>query len=199
MEERLDAVPPLLREASMKKSHLSTFLVSFALTALLAACGSGQPENPVVEVVTATSPPTQTEFVPSSTPDPCLPGNIEAEVEKVHKFMREFDDASLLAANMPQEQLGDAIANLQKIRRDAEDQEVPSCLNTLKTYQIAHMNSVINTLIAFMGDTDQATVDQGIAVARQQHDDYTLELARILGLTVVPADEAQTLQVTPTP
>jgi hypothetical protein len=57
----------------------------------------------------------------------------------------------------------------------------------LKTYQIAHMNSVINTLIAFMGGNDQQTVDQYLALARQQHDQYTLELARVLGLTVVPA------------
>jgi hypothetical protein len=48
------------------------------------------------------------------------------------------------------------------------------------------MNSVIDTLVAFMGGTDQQTLEQGIATARQQHDDYTLELARILGLTVVP-------------
>lgn len=101
--------------------------------------------------------------------------------------MREFDDASILASNMPREQLSSSIADLQRIRREAEDELIPNCLLTLKMHQIEHMNSVIDTLVAFMGGTDQQTLEQGIATARQQHDDYTLELARLLGLTVVPA------------
>jgi len=113
--------------------------------------------------------------------------------------MREFDDASALAANMPLEQLSDPIANLQKIRRNAEDEQIPPCLTNLKDYQIKHMNSVINTLIAFMGGANQQDLDQGIAAARQQHDQYTLELARILGLTIVPATAVVTPSETPTP
>jgi hypothetical protein len=183
----------------MKKSYLSNILFAFVLTTLLVACAGSQARNGDVEVATASPIPIPTEIVPTATPDPCLPGNIEVEVEKVHKFMREFDDASVLAANMPREQLSDGIADLQKIRRDAEDQIAPTCLITLKTYQIAHMNSVVNTLIAFMGDSDQATVDQGIALAREQHDNYTLELARVLGLTVVPAGGITTPPVTTIP
>ncbi|HAV78500.1 MAG TPA: hypothetical protein DCX53_14220, partial [Anaerolineae bacterium] len=115
-----------------------------------------------------------------------------------HKFMREFDDASTLASSRPREELGDSIAGLQQIRRAAEDQPTPSCLATLKTHQVSHMNSVINTLIAFMGGAEQTTVDQGIALARDQHDKYTLELARLLGLTVEPA-VVITPELTPSP
>ncbi len=62
------------------------------------------------------------------------------------------------------------------------------------------MNSVINTLIAFMGGAGQQSLDQGIALARQQHDQYTLELARLLGLTVVPATAPPSApSETPTP
>lgn len=128
----------------------------------------------------------------SATPDPCTPPQIEVEIQELHRHMREFDDASLLASNIPREQLGDSIAELQRIRREAEDEEIPACLTNLKMVQVQHMNTVIATLIAFMGGTDQETLDQGIALARQQHDLYTLELARLLGLTVVPVS-------TPTP
>ena len=78
---------------------------------------------------------------------------------------------------------------------------MPVCLETLKTYEVDHMNSVINTLIAFMGGAEQPTVDQGINIARQQHDEYTVELARLLGLTVDPASPAaiNTPTETPTP
>jgi hypothetical protein len=115
--------------------------------------------------------------------------------------MREFDDASTLAASMPREQLSEPIADLQRIRREAEDEEVPPCLSTLKDYQIQHMNSVISTLIAFMGindplaldcveiaaDSQEAVICQTIASARQLHDEYTLELARILRIPIVTA------------
>jgi hypothetical protein len=61
------------------------------------------------------------------------------------------------------------------------------------------MNTVINTLVAFMGGADQAAVDQGIALARDQHDQYTLELARLLGLTVEPASTIIVPTQTPGP
>jgi hypothetical protein len=144
----------------------------------------------------ATSLPT---LAITSTPDPCAPENIETEVQKVHEFMREFDDSSALAASRPREQLAEAIADLQRIRREAEDQPTPICLADLKTYQISHMNSVISTLIAFMAGSEQATVDQGIALAREQHDQYTLELARLLGLTIEPATVIPLPTATATP
>ncbi len=181
----------------MKKHSQFAIGLVLALMVLLSACGANIP--------TANSTPSAT-TIPTftNTPDPCAPENIEAEVQKVHKYMREFDDASALAASRPREQLADAIADLQKIRRDAEDQPIPHCLGDLKTYQISHMNSVINTLIAFMGGSDQKLVDQGIALARQQHDQYTIELARLLGLTIEPATvvplmTATSIPATPTP
>jgi len=52
------------------------------------------------------------------------------------------------------------------------------------------MNAVINTLVAMMNGSDQQTIDQGIASARSQHDRYLIELARVLGLTIEPANAA---------
>jgi hypothetical protein len=127
--------------------------------------------------------------------------------------MREFDDASKLAASMPREQLSTPIANLQKIRRDAEDELIPPCLAKLKDYEILHMNSVINTLIAFMSVNDPLAVDcvdveqnteeeaicQSIASARQQHDQYILELAKLLELPIVTPGATIKASETPTP
>lgn len=168
----------------MKQHERGFFLVFLILSVLLSGCGTVAPI-----VITATAPPETPTSISTFTltPDPCAPGNIETAVNAVHSHMREFDDASLLAANMSKDKVGDAIPNLQRIRREAEDQPIPACLANLKTYQVAHMNSVINTLIAFMGGADQKTVDQGISIARQQHDQYTLELARVLNLTIITA------------
>ena len=179
----------IFMDGPMKQKPL--ILVPIFLALILSACG-GQPEPasepagqpaPAVEQPTFAAPastPTN-----ASTPDPCAPENIRTEIESVHKLMREFDDASLLASNTPLDQLNPTIADLQRIRRDAEDQDAPACLMNLIQFQLAHMNTVINTLLGFLSGADQEALNQGIALARQQHDQYTLELATLLGLTVV--------------
>jgi PBP1b-binding outer membrane lipoprotein LpoB len=188
----------------MKKSVLCSAAI-LVLIMILAGCGNppatATPEITETEVEVE---PTETEAVsvpiePTSTLDPCSRPQLETEVQDVHRHMREFDDASILASNMPREQLSSSIADLQRIRREAEDEEIPACLSNLKAIQVQHMNSVISTLIAFMGGTDQQTLDQGISLARQQHDEYTLELARLLGLTVVPATLPPAPSATATP
>lgn len=181
------------------------FVFFFILTLVAAGCGSAPATTTPTTIPGATeeqatsAPPAASDV--SVTPDPCVLPLLEAEVQKVHRHMREFDDASILASNMPREQLSGSIADLQRIRREAEDEPIPNCLLSLKTHQVEHMNSVIDTLVRFMGGTDQQTLEQGINAARRQHDDYTIELARLLGLTVVPATVPvlNTPTETPTP
>jgi hypothetical protein len=188
----------------MNKSSLLGLIFLISSMMVISGCGNNPTPETVKNIATSTPVPTNTPL-PSptititNTPDLCASGNVETIAEKVHSHMREFDDASILAANMPREQLSGPVANLQKIRREAEDEQIPPCLAALKNYQINHMNAVINTLIAFMGGAKQQDLDQGISAARQLHDQYTLELARILGLTVVPATAIVTPQQTPTP
>jgi len=43
----------------------------------------------------------------------------------------------------PVEQLPGIISNLQRIRRSAEDPQIPACLGQLKTHQLNHMNLMI--------------------------------------------------------
>ena len=173
----------------MKK--LFCFATILTLVIVLAACAPTIPpttppatepgvEATATDVVAATLEPT-------ATSDPCSMPQLEKEVNEVHSHMREFDDASALAGSIPREQLSSSIADLQRIRREAQDEEIPACLTKLKEIEVQHMNSVIETLLAFMRGTDQQTLDQGISLARQQHDQYLLEYARLVGLTVVPA------------
>jgi len=189
----------------MKKALL--VIISVIVLALaVAGCGTAASTPPTDSTAatpsTLIAPATETETEPStvtSTPDPCSPGQIEGEVQKVQKHMREFDDASTLASSTPRDQLSGSISDLQRIRREAEDQPIPACLTNLKTYQVQHMNSVIETLLAFMRGVDQKSLEPGIALAKQQHDQYLLELARVLGLTVVPATAPSGPSETPTP
>ncbi len=179
----------------IKKRLLPIILIFPIILLLLIACKEQeaqeqQTQETEVQEIVLTSTPTLNS-------DPCAPENINDEIEEIHKFMREFDDAAVLAANVQQNQLSGAISELQRIRRDAEDYKAPSCLHTLKVLQTTHMNTVINTLVAFLGGADQESVNQGITLARQQHDQYTLELAALLGITVVPAENTPTPSAAP--
>lgn len=184
----------------MKQHHL--FIISFfVLIFVLAGCGKAPATpTPLVSENTATAEPQQpVSSTATLTPDPCSPGQIEAEVQKVHKHMREFDDASDLASHTSRDQINDSITDLQRIRREAEDETIPACLLNLKTYQIQHMNTVIQTFLAFKSGVDQQTLNQGLSLGRQQHDQYVLEFARLLGMTIVPAAAPSLPAETPTP
>jgi len=164
-----------------------SFQIILIITLLfLSACA----QNP-----SPTSTPVE---IPSATPtsDPCSSENISASTKKVSDLQREFDDASELSANLPREQLPPVISDMQRIRRAAEDQETPPCLVKLKSFQLSHMNTVIDTLLAFVGGADQATLNEGITRARQEHDQYSIELARLLGITLSPVEPQA---VTPPP
>jgi hypothetical protein len=176
------------------QKHLLSYFFVLLLFPILAGCGNPPATAAVTdvpteaEIVEVTSTASSSPTVESTeTADPCSMPQLETEVQEVHAHMREFDDASALASSMPREQLSSSIADLQRIRREAEDELIPGCLTKLREIQVQHMNTVIETLLAFMRGIDQQTLEQGIALARQQHDQYLLEYARVVGLTVVPA------------
>ena len=167
------------------KSRLSIFMTLVLAGLLLGSCSSLVPTEP---------PPT-----PTHTPDPCDRANIEAGVRDVNQFMREFDDASALASNVPREGLADHIASLQGLRRAAEDQHVPECLERLKALEVLHMNLVIETLMAFIGGSgSQEGVTQGVAAAQIVHNQYLLEASALLGLTPVVVTVAPTPAISTT-
>ena len=157
----------------MKSRFLLLFTICFLF---LSACANqnstSAPSSPTIELT----------VLPTSTPDLCSTENLSESIKEVNDLMREFDDMSKLAANLEREKLPELISEMQRVRRAAEDQKVPSCLSTLKVHQIAHMNIVIDTLIAFLGGAQPETLNNGIARAGQEHDLYTLEVARLLGI-----------------
>jgi hypothetical protein len=144
---------------------------------LLTACGPQQATAP------APTPEAETPQ-PTITPDPCLTQNLPPEVTRVNSLMREFDDYAELASNTPQAQLVQLIPEMQRILRAAEDLQVPSCLTKLKEFQIAHMNVVVKTLMAFMANADAQLINAGISQAQQTHQQYDAEKARLLGVTL---------------
>ena len=168
------------------------FLHVFPLLLLfLSACG-GQP---------AATAQTDSLTTPTISPDddPCSTQNLPGTVQPVNDLMREFEDASQLASNLPAQQLPAVISNLQRIRRDVEDVQIPACLATLKTHELNHMNMMIQTLLDFVGGADQEALTSGLEKARNEHDLYSLEIVRLLGITLAPITATPSVQATATP
>ena len=171
----------------MIKKLLCLFILLCALT--LSACGPSAPQaaaDSVQPSAPSEAPVNNAPLAATQTIDPCQPEYARVLAQRMHNHMREFDDASTLAAALTTTQLPGAIADLQRIRRPAQDEPVPSaCLGKLKDLQVAHMNKVIDTLLALLNGAQAADLQTGINDARGLHDAYTLEFASIMGLTVV--------------
>ena len=146
-----------------------------------------------------TGPSTPLAPIPSVVPDPCAPDNIKSTVGAVDSLMQQFDDESTLASNVPRSQLAARIAALQSTRRQAQSNSAPACVAGLKRLQLTHMNTVIDTMLAFMSRGDQGAVGQGIEAGREQHDQYEVELARLLGITAAAVTPRPTLPAAPPP
>ena len=164
------------------------FTLGLFLTA--AACETSVPASFVSTLTPAGSP----------TPDPCSPPNLPSTVKPENDLMRQFDDYATLAQNIVQSDLVKVIPPMQAIRRAAEDLVVPACLADLKRFELAYMDATLQTLLLYeKPNPNAAALVTGIAQARDYHDQYTLELARLLGVTLVAPTAAAPGGTTPAP
>jgi len=157
----------------MKKTVFLWMAICIVL--FLSACGKLTPT-----VTSSTSTPSVT-----PTLDLCSTSNLPLSVRPVNDLMRQFDDYATLARSTPQSQLVQVIPPLQTIRRAAENQAVPPCLKQLKVDQLSYMDTQIQTLLAFDANASSDVLKGGSAQAQQYHNQYVIELARLLGMTVV--------------
>ncbi|HEX5809404.1 MAG TPA: hypothetical protein VFY25_12125 [Anaerolineales bacterium] len=118
-------------------------------------------------------------------PDPCSAQNLPVTVEGINDLTRQFDEVSPQISTSSQG-LAELIADLQRIRRAAEDLTVPACLEVLKTHQLNYMNLVIQSLIVFLGNAEADMLRNGMELAQQEHSQYSLEMVRLLGITLAP-------------
>ena len=164
------------------------FTLGLFLTA--AACETSVPASFVSTLTPAGSP----------TPDPCTPTIIPATVGPLNDLMRQFDDYAALASSVVQSQLVQVIPPMQAIRRGAEDLVVPACLADLKRFELSYMDTTLQTLLLFQKPNPNAAVlATGIKQARDYHDQYILELARLHGVTIVAPTAAAPVGTTPAP
>lgn len=127
-------------------------------------------------------------LLPENTPDPCSEENIQKKIGEIKKLVSEFDDIKFVANLTQREQLTGPILELQRIRRQVEYLELPSCLNFLRSVAVQYMDSVILYLAYFMGGSSNELVNDEINNSQNFRITYEKEFASLLGIDyVLPA------------
>lgn len=204
-----------------KNKYLNAGILIFSVIAIISVVGSLIRNPPAESPSTTSTTSTIVSSTPTitNTPDPCLPEVIGATIFEFDRISREFNDAFILAQNTPAAQLSENISELQRIRRSAEDFEIPICLTRLKQVQLGFMNSAIEATINlfsnFSGDPNKpitqeqvdtavAMINQNMQAAQEYSVMYTVEMGQLLGITLTPSPvvqplESQIPETTPTP
>jgi hypothetical protein len=90
---------------------------------------------------------------------PCGVQRVTEAVEQMQVKADEFDDALTVASSTARISLSGPVAQLQTIRRETDNIAVPACLQTAKNLTVSGMQSYIDSLISFMGEVDDFTVN----------------------------------------
>ena len=149
---------------------------------------------------TPTLKPSPTSAI-TQTPDWCSPEYLPIIASDYHRLMRQFDDIYTLAQNTPIQSVSPLISDLQTVRRNAEDYVVPPCMVAMKQKMLTHMNTVIETLLAFISGANPDAINKGVADAQAQHNAYMVEFSVLVGWTLPapPITTFEALTETPSP
>lgn len=175
---------------------LIVVVVSLVLVLSLVYGAANLTQTPPTPVSTNTEvAPTNSPF-PTGTLNACSSANIPSQVEQLHAITREFDDTFGLAQTLRLEDAVPLVQDMQRIKRNAEDQIVPACLAKLKEYQLLYMNSGIEvfttvySLTSSNPNINQNTLnsvtvplfEQVLGAAKL----YLDEQAKLMGWTPIP-------------
>lgn len=182
----------------MKKSLF--FFAVITLSMLLSACGS-KPPQPVTATTAAagTVEATLPAVTPSATPDLCTQAQLPETVKIVNTYMKQFGNYSSLSVQVPGAYLPQLITTMKSIRQALQQQPVPPCLTDLKHYALQYMDTVVLTVVSFQANPNLESLNAGIEQARSYNDQYALELARLLGVTLAPENVTPVAANTPAP
>jgi tetratricopeptide (TPR) repeat protein len=83
---------------------------------------------------------------------PCGVARVNSSKTEGSKISKRWDDENQVVSKTARIALSGPITEMQKIKRDMSDLEVPACLSDWKNEITSYMDNVINGYLAFMGD-----------------------------------------------
>jgi len=147
-----------------------------AAVVVFAACGGSGSDGPTpTPEATATATAT-----PSPTPEPtCSTEDGELVFDALNSTWDEFYDEITLADSTPRMQLAPRIAELQRIRREVEDQEWPDCGVMAQSFLVSAMEETINGFIAFLAQKADSVIEGHFDRSGNHFKFFTSELEKI--------------------
>jgi hypothetical protein len=116
---------------------------------------------------------------------PCGVARVKAAVATMQHLGAEWDDANKLAGTTGRGSLSGPISNLQKIARDANDLNLPGCMDAAKAAMTAYMEDTVDGYILFMSQmssdsaTTDAQVNQKFNLASTEYDTFETLLSDV--------------------
>lgn len=101
---------------------------------------------------------------------PCGRGHLETFRDEYELLLEEWDDANTVASSTPRINLSPAIAELQRIRRDVANMEVPACdeAEAVQDATTDYMRARIDLYLAFAGDASDQEMGKHQSVVSQE-------------------------------
>ncbi len=119
---------------------------------------------------------------PTSTPVPtqlaCSAQSLEYR-NNIREILSKWDDANQVASSSARISLGQAITNLQNVRREANNLDNPQCASLVQFNLIRYMDKVIEGYLAFMSQESDAKVNSIMTKSMGLLDQFTTELGNI--------------------
>jgi hypothetical protein len=111
---------------------------------------------------------------------PCGIDLVNAANSEMSDIFVRWTDADNLAKSTPRVGLAAQIQTLQQIKRDSQKITVPTCLQNARDELGQGMDNAINAYIAFMGQEDDAVVNQNFTFATNNLKNYSTEIDRVM-------------------
>lgn len=112
---------------------------------------------------------------------PCGKARVEEAGEKISDTLDRWGDAEKIASSTSRISLSGPVADLQEIRRDTGNLEVPQCLETAREKLVLAMDSSIEGYLAFMSNESDFNVSAHFKLAATRLSELTEEMLRVRG------------------
>ena len=104
--------------------------------------------------------------------------NLEDYTTVVEPLVAEWDDTIDIANQTPRMSLANVISDLQDIKRQTDNAEIPECFEESHSFLIKSMDFTIEGFLAFMGQEDDDVVSQKFNLAETNFETYMMRLAQ---------------------
>ena len=118
---------------------------------------------------------------PTPTPDPCGPGQISRYVDAIQRVEFRFNDVVAIASVTSRENLAAVIEDLEEIREEAEELQVPSCAVNARSALVIYIDATIEAYEAILADQPAADVNSALQRAAELRDAYFDAMAEVGG------------------